>query len=416
MELSYALKAVQMTLENLKILVTGANGFLGTRLVEFLALGYGANVRALVRDLSRSVRICRLPVEIVLGDVRDERAVQRVMDGCSIVVHCASGIDARSPRASSTFMGTNIVARVARQQKVQRFVHISSAAVYGSPGEVEVNESYPLKQRWKNDVYGAAKIAGEHLVHKFFLEGLPSTIIQPTIIYGPYSAEWSIHPLETLRTSNYVLPKGGLLSPVYVDDVVRAIILAATRTEAVGQRYIVSGSENMDWISFYEAYAKMGVNGRVLSAPADAYSKLVNQHKSRIGLRDLARLIVGQPEIRTAAKNNSLVMWSYRWAKRLVSDKHFSRLKGSHLRAGATLSSITDDLPRAAFLPAPGLWELYKSPSRYSIEKVKHELGYRPQIKFQKGMELTAEWARWVRLIERARVASNEHTLPALRS
>jgi nucleoside-diphosphate-sugar epimerase len=414
MEFYRVRKAVAMTIEKAKILVTGANGFLGTRLVEFLALAYRADVRALVRDLGRSVRLCRLPVEIALGDVRDERAIERAIDGCSIVVHCASGIDARTPHASSTFSGTQIVARAALLHKVQRLVHISSAAVYGSPGAVEVNENYPLSPRWKNDVYGAAKIAGEHLVHKFFLGGLPSTIIQPTIIYGPYSAEWSIHPLETLRTSNYVLPKGGLLSPVYVDDVVRAIILAATRTEAVGQRYIVSGSETIDWVSFYEAYAKMGVKGRVLPASADAYWKLVKQHKSRTGLTDLARLIVRQPEIRTAAKNNSFVMWSYRWAKRLVSDKHLSRLKGTHLRGGATLSCRTNDLPVAAFLPAAGLWELYKSPSRYSIEKVKHELGYRPQIELQKGMELTAEWARWVRLVERARVAANEHILTAL--
>src|SRR3982074_432656 len=86
------LEACLMTLEGAKVLVTGANGFLGGRLVEFLALEYRAEVRALVRDARRSVRLCRLPVEIVVGDEGDERSVQRAIEGCSIVVHCASAV------------------------------------------------------------------------------------------------------------------------------------------------------------------------------------------------------------------------------------------------------------------------------------------------------------------------------------
>ena len=148
------------------------------RLVEFLAVEYRADVRALVRDVRRSVRLYRLPVEIVVGDVRDERSVQRAIEGCSIVVHCASAVDASSPRSCSTFVGTKIVARAARQQNVERLVHVSSAAVYGSPGNVDVNEECPLKERWKGDVYGAAKIAGEEIImdgaHKGWCNDYPT--------------------------------------------------------------------------------------------------------------------------------------------------------------------------------------------------------------------------------------------------
>jgi nucleoside-diphosphate-sugar epimerase len=388
-----------MTLEKAKILVTGASGFLGARLVEFLALAYRADVRALVRDLGRSVRVCRLPVEIALGDVRDEGAVQRAIDGCSIVVHCASRIDGWQPRASTTFLGTKIVARAAHVQKVQRFVHISSAAVYGSPGEVEVNESYPLKPRWKNDVYGTAKIAAEHLVHGYLLEGLPAAVIQPTIIYGPYSAEWSIHPLQILRAANYVLPKGGLCSSVYVDDVVRAIILAATKIEAIGQRYIVSGSETVDWIQFYQAYARMGMKGRVVAAADEEYSYLLKQHKSKTRLTDLAGLIARNPEVRNAARENSWVIWSYNLAKRFVPQERLLQLKNNSQKASGAAFRSDETKKPAAFLPEAGLWKLYKSPSRYSVEKAKRELGYRPQVNLEKGMALTEEWARWARLI-----------------
>src|SRR5690349_8816090 len=114
-ELYPGLEPLPMTLENAKVLVTGANGFLGGRLVEFLSVRYGADVRALVRDRRRSVRLCRLPVEMVVGDVRDERSVQRALEGCSIVVHCASAVDASSPQACSTFVGTKVVARAAQE-------------------------------------------------------------------------------------------------------------------------------------------------------------------------------------------------------------------------------------------------------------------------------------------------------------
>ena len=197
-----------MNFRGKKILVTGASGFLGARLVEYLVLAHQADVRALVRDLGRSVRLSRLPVELAFGDVRDERAVQSAVEGCSIVLHCASKVDAgRNPLASSTFLGTKLVAQSALGQNVERLVHVSSCAVYGSPGNVEVDESYPLSPRWKGDVYGNAKIPAEALVGELSERG-PAIIIQPTMIYGPYSSEWSVHPLRVLHEADYALPAG----------------------------------------------------------------------------------------------------------------------------------------------------------------------------------------------------------------
>jgi len=229
---------------------------------------------------------------------------------------------------------------------------------------------------------------------------LRAAIIQPTIIYGPYSAEWSTHPLTILRAANYVLPKGGLLSPVYVDDVVRAIILAATKSEAIGQRYIVSGSETVDWIRFYQAYARMGAKGQVIGVTDDEYSHLAKQRKSKTSFAELTRLIARHPEIRKVARKNSFLRWSYNLSKRLLPQGRLAQLTASYSRGASGTGFRQGEAEEpAVFLPGAGLWKLYKSPSRYSVEKARRELSYRPQIDLERGMELTSEWARWARLI-----------------
>ena len=108
-----------------------------------------------------------------------------------------------------------------------------------------------------------------------------ATIIQPTIIYGPYSTEWSVAPLNTLRQANYVVPTTGRCNPVYVDDVVRAIILAATKHNAIGKRYIVSGRETVSWSEFYGYYSRMGTEGQVIAAGEDEYRLLAKQKSTK---------------------------------------------------------------------------------------------------------------------------------------
>jgi nucleoside-diphosphate-sugar epimerase len=387
-----------MTLKNTRILVTGATGFLGGRLVEFLSVRYQAEVRALVRDPRRSVRLCRLPVEMVVGDVRDERSMQRAIEGCSIVVHCASAVDASSPRASSTFVGTKIVARAAREHHVARLVHVSSAAVYGSRDNVDVNEECPLKERWKGDVYGAAKIAGEQIIMDGCSQGLAATIIQPTIIYGPYSSEWSIAPLNTLRHANCVVPTTGRCNPVYVDDVVHGIILAMTNDKAIGNRYIVSGREIVNWSEFYGYYARMGTEGQVIAYDENEYRMLSKQTPGKT-LGEVVRAVARSPEVRSVAKDNRLFQTMYAFAQRVIPEKSLRRIKSGVSQRASSVDSRASGATRPRICPAPALWKLYKNESRYSIAKATNEIGYQPQIGLEHGMKLTGEWAKWARLI-----------------
>jgi nucleoside-diphosphate-sugar epimerase len=140
----------------------------------------------------------------------------------------------------------------------------------------------------------------------------------------------------------------------------------------------------------------MGTKGRVFAVGDNEYAYLVKERKSKASLANLAQLVAQHPDIRNAAKENSFLIWSYNLARRLLPEEHLLQLKAN--ARGSVFSLRQAEMP-AAFLPGTGLWKLYKSPSRYGVEKAKHELGYRPQTDLKRGMELTAEWARWARLI-----------------
>jgi nucleoside-diphosphate-sugar epimerase len=270
--------------------------------------------------------------------------------------------------------------------------------VYGSPGNVDVDEDYPLKERWKGDVYGAAKIAGEEIITNSCAEGLAATIIQPTIIYGPYSTEWSVAPLNILRHGNYVVPTTGRCNPVYVDDVVRAIILAVTKPGAIGKRYIVSGQETLSWSEFYGYYSRMGTKGQIIAVGEDEYRVLAKQESTKT-LADVLRAIAKSSEVKNVAKDNRIVRGIYGLARRLISENKLRQMKDAALHKTSQAHYDADDVSRPSICPALGLWNLYRNESRYSINKAANELGYKPKISLDNGMQLTGEWAKWARLV-----------------
>ena len=88
---------------------------------------------------------------------------------------------------------------------------------------------------------------------------MPVAVVQPTVVYGPFSLPWTIGPLGALKSSRVVLANGGdgMCNAVYVDDVVAALLLAASRPEAVGQVFLISAESPITWKDFYAAYEDM---------------------------------------------------------------------------------------------------------------------------------------------------------------
>lgn len=162
-------------------LITGGAGFLGINLCRYL-LARGYRLRSL--DIAPFDYPERGSVEAILGDIRDPAAVDRAMAGAQFVVHCAAALPLASPHEilSTGIDGTRMLLEHAARHRVERFVYISSTAVYGIP------DHHPLREQDRLSgvgPYGVAKVEAERLCERYREQGLCVPILRPKSFVGP---------------------------------------------------------------------------------------------------------------------------------------------------------------------------------------------------------------------------------------
>src|SRR6185295_6744556 len=186
-----------------KVLVTGAGGFIGSHLAERL-VELGADVSALVRYtssgtwgwLDQSPR--KNEINVILGDVRDQDGVLRMMEGMETVFHLAALIGIPySYHAPLSYVRTNIEGTVnilqsAMRCNVSRVVQTSTSEVYGSALSVPISEDHPLQGQ---SPYSASKIGADKIAESFYLSfGLPVVIVRPFNTFGPRQSARAVIP------------------------------------------------------------------------------------------------------------------------------------------------------------------------------------------------------------------------------
>lgn len=240
------------------VLVTGADGFIGSHLTELLVQA-GYKVRALCQYNSFSSwgwlddSPCRADIEVVLGDVRDPAQMRRVCQGVDTVFHLAALIAIPySYHAPSSYVDTNVqgtlnVLQAALDMGVRRVVHTSTSEVYGTARSVPISEDHPLQAQ---SPYSATKIAADALAYSFFSSfNLPVVIARPFNTYGPRQSARAVIPtvITQLLTGRKSI-KLGALSPTrdfnFVVDTCRGFLALAGCDAAVGKTVnIGSGTE-----------------------------------------------------------------------------------------------------------------------------------------------------------------------------
>ena len=240
-----------MNLSNKKVLVTGADGFIGSHLVERL-LKEGVRVRAFVfynafnrwgwlDDFSKSQL---QKVDVFCGDIRDPHGVEEAMKGIDVVFHLAALIGIPfSYHAPDSYVDTNVkgtlnILQAARKEGVKKVVHTSTSEVYGTAQSVPISETHPLNPQ---SPYAASKAAADHLAQSFYLSfGLPVATIRPFNTYGPRQSARAVIPtiLAQLGAGQKTIHLGNTQTTRdfnFVSDIVDAFIKVAESGKTAGQ-------------------------------------------------------------------------------------------------------------------------------------------------------------------------------------
>jgi len=240
-----------MDLHGKKILVTGADGFIGSHLAEEL-VRRGHDVRAFVMYnsfnswgwLDSSPPEIVAALEVFAGDIRDPHGVREAMKNCDVVLHLAALIAIPySYHSPDTYIATNIkvtlnILQAARALAVEKVVHTSTSEVYGTARFVPITEDHPLQCQ---SPYSASKIGADQMAMAFHQSfATPVAIIRPFNTYGPRQSARAVIPtVITQIAAGKRAVRLGALAPTrdfnYVKDTVRGFIAVAESDAAVGE-------------------------------------------------------------------------------------------------------------------------------------------------------------------------------------
>ena len=234
-----------------KVLVTGADGFIGSHLTEALVrVGYDVKAFVLYNSfnswgwLDQCAEDVKGKFEIFAGDIRDPHGVQEAMKDCDAVIHLAALIAIPySYHSPDTYVDTNIkgtlnVVQAARELGVSKVVHTSTSEVYGTARFVPITEKHPLQGQ---SPYSASKIGADQIAQSFYLSfGTPVVTLRPFNTYGPRQSARAVIPTIITQIANGQRKiKLGSVHPTrdfnYVADTVNGFIKALETDAGVGE-------------------------------------------------------------------------------------------------------------------------------------------------------------------------------------
>lgn len=312
------------------VFVTGAGGFIGRALLQRY------------RDLGCEVRGMDFQADpernIIAGDLMRPHAWASHAKGCDLFIHAASVVSLSadwSQYRTISVDGTRKALDVAIAGGAKRFVHFSSIAAlgYDYPAGADERTSVVIGPDYG---YGVGKGASEHVVLAAHAAGeIDCTIIRPGDVYGPGSRAWLLEPLHMARRGRLLLPDGGkgTFTPVYVDDLLDGVMLAAGLAVASGQIFILWGNEPVSCRDFFVHHWRWA--GRKGTPPTLPLQSLIL----------LTRVV-----------------------------RQFNRL-----------FRIRDET-------APDAMLMFARPGGYGTEKARQLLGYLPKIGLEEGMRRSEAW------------------------
>jgi nucleoside-diphosphate-sugar epimerase len=313
-----------------KVFISGALGFIGSVLADRYRAS-GAEVRGV--DVRADPAL-----GVVAGDIGEQGDWQEHARGCDLVVNTAAVVGFGGELDEVwrvNVLGTRRMIDAAARGGAERFVQFSSVTTFGFNYPDGVDETYPV--RLTGNPYPDSKIASEQVTLQAHVAGdVQATIVRPGDVYGPGSRGWTVLPVGMIKSGQMVLPDGGRgqIGPVYVDNLVDGVMLAAAAPQAVGEIFTIADGTTVEIGEFFGHYARMLGKSRPRTLPTG-----------------VARTIA---------------MAGGRIEKTLGRDTEMSA------------ASIDYVAKRGG----------------YSIEKARRILGYEPKVDLDEGMRRCEEWLR----------------------
>ncbi|KQY81390.1 NAD(P)-dependent oxidoreductase [Pelomonas sp. Root1444] len=329
-----------------RCLITGATGFIGSRLRErFEAQGQQGHV-ALVRSAAAAAQLLAQGRQAAVADLLQPAAVAQGLQGCDAVIHLAHGD--RGPQA------TRNLVQAAVAQGVRRFVHISTMSVHGpAPGIEAAREETARIGRYGNE-YSDSKAEQEEIVQAAIDRGdLRAVILRPTVVYG-LGGHFELQVIQQARAGEVTMfdDGAGVCNVVYVDDVCDAIDAALVSQDALGQAMFINADRAVSWGEF---------------------------------IRRFAAMVEPPPRLKSLSSAE---------AKRYWAEHPPEPLGGLHKRLLRKLKRLGGWRPPVAPWPPEGRVLRETFPITFSNDKAKRLLGWAPRVDFEQGVMLTHEWLR----------------------
>jgi len=263
---------------NENVLITGADGFIGSHLVELL-VSQNANVTALSQYNSFNdwgwleALPCLKEIRVVTGDIRDAHFCLGLLDEIDIVFHLAALIPIPySYQVPSSYVDTNVagtlnICQAALRSQVARLVHVSTSEVYGTAQYVPIDERHPLNPQ---SPYSATKVGADAIVRSFFCSfGLPAVTARPFNVYGPRQSARAVIPtiIAQIAAGQAIVQLGDTRTTrdfTFVADTCRGLAALAEMTGGLGEVFHVGSNFEISIGDLFQTIAGlMNSNARV---------------------------------------------------------------------------------------------------------------------------------------------------------
>ena len=365
----------------MKVAIFGASGFVGTALVETLLGREDIETVAYIHHIGNAWRLSRANIPLKVVDILSEKAVAESLRGVTHVVNCTRG-------ASDVMLaGLQNLLRASKAQAVQRFVHLSSMAVYGNPPPPESeHEDAPASP--SPGSYGWEKLKQDNMVAA--QTGLNSVVLCSPNISGVYSS-YVTNVLTDIRNGTFALVDGGNrpINIIDVDNLVHAIILALRVGKGDGKRIFVSDGDGYTWKNLSDAL--LPIAERSTPVPTVSAGEMISPVVKGVPEGSLWKSIkhLASSEVREAIRRDP------RWARVDAKIRRLVARSGTNVEDRLRYS--IEGPQKVSKVPEPNPYSSRYMPQQllgvcHRIDRARDVLGYEPKISFAKSMERYRVW------------------------